>query len=216
MEQPMNTMVIGVLFMVQELLAEIIGIINSNDDIKLEEMPEYKLYISQLEEFFDKKLGKGINEDEERKAISKTMIQNYIKDGLLMPPDGKSYNTNHVILLTMIYSLKSILSIKDIKRLLTPILMDIDNESNSIHIESLYENYLTFKADTMDNMNLLMTKRLYKIFDQLDLDGWPEEDREMLCMMVFIFILIAEANTYKQIAESLIEKYFNLEEQDKP
>lgn len=202
--------------MLQELLAEIIGIINNNEDIKPNEMPEYKLYISQLEEFFDRKLGKGINEDEERKVISKTMIQNYIKDGLLMPPDGKSYNTNHVILLTLIYSLKSILSIKDIKRLLSPILMDIDNENNSAHIERLYENYLTLKADTMDNMNLLITKHLYKIFDQLDLDHWPEDDREKLSMMVFIFILIAEANTYKHIAESLIEKHFNIEEDDKP
>ena len=34
-----------------------------------------------------------VNDDEEeKKAISKTMIQNYIKEGLLMPPYGKFYN----------------------------------------------------------------------------------------------------------------------------
>lgn len=49
------------------------------------------------------------------------MIQNYIKEGLLMPPYGKFYNRGHVILLTLIYNLKSILTIKDIKKLLSPI-----------------------------------------------------------------------------------------------
>ena len=64
-----------------------------------------------MEELFDKKLG-SIEELDDKKVISKTMIQNYIKDGLVMPPDGKSYNKNHIILLIFIYNLKSILTIR--------------------------------------------------------------------------------------------------------
>lgn len=83
--------------MVQNLLTQLSELIVNSEDIRLDEIPEYRLYISQLEEFFDKKLGKGNGDDEERKVISKTMIQNYIKDGLLMSPEGKSYNRNHAI-----------------------------------------------------------------------------------------------------------------------
>ncbi|HHT66029.1 MAG TPA: DUF1836 domain-containing protein, partial [Clostridiales bacterium] len=87
--------------MVQTLLSQLTEFIDSNEDIRLNEIPDYRLYISQLEEFFNKKLGKVSSNEEDRKTISKTMIQNYIKDGLLMPPDGKSYYRSHVILLIL-------------------------------------------------------------------------------------------------------------------
>ena len=91
--------------MKEDLLTQLFELINNSEDIQINEIPEYHLYISQLEEFFDKKLKKSNGEEDERKTISKTMIQNYIKDGLLMPPEGKSYNSSHVILLTLIYNL---------------------------------------------------------------------------------------------------------------
>ena len=103
-------------------IGDIMHDINDNSHIQIEDIPEYKLYISQMEELFDKKLGSIEELDDDKKVISKTMIQNYIKDGLVMPPDGKSYNKNHIILLIFIYNLKSILTIKDIKKLLFPII----------------------------------------------------------------------------------------------
>src|SRR5690554_7253473 len=127
--------------MIQNLLSELSQLIDCSKDIKLDDVPEYHLYISQLEEFLDKKLGKTNSKDEERKVISKTMIQNYMKDGLLMPPEGKSYNRSHIILLILIYSLKPILSIRDIQKLFSPILPNIDEEG-CIEIDDIYENYL--------------------------------------------------------------------------
>src|SRR5690554_2774211 len=99
-------------FMVRDDVQEFIKEIKAYDSIRLDEIPEYRLFISQIEEFFDKKLGKDSDDDDERKTISKTMIQNYIKDGLIMPPEGKSYNRNHIILLALIYNLKPILTIR--------------------------------------------------------------------------------------------------------
>ena len=45
------------LFMIQRQIMQYVDDIKHHDDIKPEEIPEYRLYISQLEEFFDKKLG---------------------------------------------------------------------------------------------------------------------------------------------------------------
>jgi hypothetical protein len=198
--------------MVQELLAQLFDIVNGNEDIKLEEMPEYRLYISQLEEFFDKKLGKGTGDEEERKAISKTMIQNYIKDGMLMPPEGKCYNRSHVILLILIYTLKSILSIKDIKRLLSPILTDINKEDSSSEIELIYETYLSLKEDALDDLNDTLKERVYKVMEQPGLEGKSSEEMEKLRLLLLISTLVSEANIRKKIVETLIEKYFTLEE----
>ena len=72
-------------FMVRDDVQEFIKEIKAYDSIRLDEIPEYLLFISQIEEFFYKKLGKDSDDDDERKTISKTMIQNYIKDGLIMP-----------------------------------------------------------------------------------------------------------------------------------
>ena len=164
------------LFMIQRQIMQYVDDIKHHDDIKPEEIPEYRLYISQLEEFFDKKLGKAAGDEEEKKAISKTMIQNYIKEGLLMPPNGKCYNRGHVILLALIYNLKSILTIKDIKKLLSPIFSTESQEENreeneeddeSIkRIEYLYNTYLELKQK--DSYKELLTNKLDAIYDYLN------------------------------------------------
>jgi len=194
--------------MVHDLPTKLTELINSIEDIKLEEIPEYRLYISQLEEFFDKKLGKVSNDDEERKAISKTMIQNYIKDGLLMPPEGKSYNRSHVILLAIIYNLKSILSIRDIRRLLNPILKDVNNEDGSSEIDSLYENYLKLKTESVHNMSKSLYELAGKAMDHNIAAGKSDDEQDKIRLLLFISVLIAEANYRKRIAEHLIDEYF--------
>ncbi len=197
--------------MKQDLLTQLIELINNSEDIQIDEIPEYHLYISQLEEFFDRKLKKSSGDEDERKAISKTMIQNYIKDGLLMPPEGKSYNSSHVILLTLIYNLKYILSIRDIRRLLNPILLDIENEDSAMEIESLYERYLELKQDSIQSLNSTLESLTVKVDKQLDEGNNSEEEELHHKLLLFISTLVSEANQRKKIAEFLIEKYFNIE-----
>jgi len=192
---------------IQQLINEII----LNDNIKLEEIPEYRLYISQIEEFFDKKLGKGMNDDEDKKAISKTMIQNYIKDGLIMPPEGKSYNRNHVILLAIIYNLKSILTIKDIKKLLSPILEAVDDENNTNIIEHIYMSYYKLKEKDIEQYpDILMDnmKTIEKYLEEYKIYG---EEWDKVPQLLLILTLVAQSNIRKKIAEHLIDIYFSNE-----
>ena len=62
-------------FMVEGDILEFIEELKTFNNISLDDMPEYRLFISQIEEFFDKKLGKNEDDEDERKIISKTMIQ---------------------------------------------------------------------------------------------------------------------------------------------
>ncbi len=182
------------------------------EEIKLEEMPEYRLYISQLEEFFDKKLGRVSGDEDERKTISKTMIQNYIKDGLLMPPEGKCYNRNHVILLILIYNLKPIISIKDIKKLLSPILTDVDNEDNYSEIEHLYRTYLNLKEGAVRDFNHSLTADLKRIAAQPKLEDMTDGEWDRLSLLLMVVTLVTEANAKKKLAEHLIDKFFHYED----
>lgn len=199
------------MFMNEDLLTQLFELINNSEDIQIDEIPEYHLYISQLEEFFDKKLKKSNGDEDERKTISKTMIQNYIKDGLLMPPEGKSYNSSHVILLSLIYNLKYILSIRDIRRLLNPILADIEHEDSAMGIESLYESYLELKQDSIQILISSLENLTLKVDKQIADANKPEEEEQQLKLLLFISALVSEANQRKKIAEFIIEKYFNLD-----
>lgn len=199
-------------FLVKENIEDFIEEMKAYDSIRLDEIPEYRLFISQIEEFFDKKLGKG-EEDEDRKAISKTMIQNYIKDGLIMPPDGKSYSRSHVILLAMIYNLKSILAIKDIKKLLAPILEMAEDEREALKLESIYNTYFDLKVSHLDGFAQLLEYDMYLIQERLkeeDLEGEWQKALQILLVLT----LIAQANTRKMLAERIIELNFKSEDED--
>jgi hypothetical protein len=197
-------------FMVRDDVQEFIKEIEAYDSIRLDEIPEYRLFISQIEEFFDKKLGKDSDDDDERKTISKTMIQNYIKDGLIMPPEGKSYNRNHIILLALIYNLKPILTIRDIKKLLLPILEIADDESQSNKIESIYSTYFAMKESYLDEFINLIEHDLKIMDEKLDEEYCGEWEK--LSKILLVLMLITQANIRKRLAERIIELYFSTEE----
>ncbi|SFP70865.1 DUF1836 domain-containing protein [Caldicoprobacter faecalis] len=199
---------------VRQRIMRFIDGIESRDDIKLEEIPEYRLYISQLEEFFEKKLGKALGDDEEKRTISKTMIQNYIKEGLLMPPNGKCYNRAHIILLTLIYNLKSILTIKDIKKLLSPLLSEANDEANIEKIEHLYNVYLALKK--RDTYADCIMDSMETIKNYLDDDKLSGEKDEKIRLFLLVLILIEQANVRKKIVEYIINEFFGSELEKEP
>ena len=200
-------------YKVKDSIQEFIEELKAYDSIRLDEIPEYRLFISQIEEFFDKKLGKNVDDDEEKKVISKTMIQNYIKDGLIMPPEGKSYNKNHVILLAIIYNLKSILTIKDIKKLLTPILekTDVDDEENSI--EFIYNTYFSLKESFLDVFSRVLDQDMDLINQKLE--NWDSKEYQKIHKILLVLTLVTQANIRKRLAERIIELYFTDEEDPK-
>ena len=57
-----------------------------------------------------------INKDE--KIITKTMINNYVKFGVIKPPINKKYNRSHIAYLIAVCLLKKIYSIHDVKVLI--------------------------------------------------------------------------------------------------
>ena len=85
------------------------------------EIPTIGLYIDQVVSLLEYYLGnyvKSENEKEE-KFVTKTMINNYVKHGVLNPPVNKKYNTEHIAYLFVILILKQIYSIGEIKKLIT-------------------------------------------------------------------------------------------------
>ena len=127
-----------------------------------------------------------------------------------MPPEGKSYNRNHIILLALIYNLKPILTIRDIKKLLLPILEMADDDSQTNKIESMYSTYFALKESYLDEFINLIEHDL-KIMDE-KLNEEYNGEWQKIPKILLVLMLITQANIRKRLAERIIELYFNTEE----
>lgn len=88
------------------------------------ELPNIDLYIDQLVCLLEEYLSGYIKNDNEKnekeeKIITKTMINNYVKQNIIKPPINKKYNKEHMASLFVIFILKQVYSINDIKKLIS-------------------------------------------------------------------------------------------------
>ena len=91
------------------------------------ELPNIDLYMDQVLNYIENSLKDYIKSDE--KFITKTMINNYVKQGILEAPVNKKYNRIHIAKLFVICILKQVYSISEIKELIT-LALEINSAEN--------------------------------------------------------------------------------------
>lgn len=89
--------------------------------VSADDIPRIDLYMDQVLTFMEEHLSSSARDPEHDKILTKTMINNYVKNDVLISPVRKKYGVDHMILLLMIYYLKSYLSIGDIQQVLEPL-----------------------------------------------------------------------------------------------
>ena len=104
-----------------------------------------KLTISQLIKFFEKK----------KMSLTRGMVQNYIRDGLLPPPaDKRFYTHKHIAALVVICKLKTVFDIPTIQKTLMPLM---DDEGLPLELYSRFfdriQGLLTMILDAEDLQN---------------------------------------------------------------
>ena len=82
------------------------------------ELPEIDLYLDQVVNYIEKYLG-HYTVNKEDKIITKTMINNYVKQGIMPAPEKKKYSRSHIAYLIVICVLKQVYSISDIGKLIS-------------------------------------------------------------------------------------------------
>ena len=80
------------------------------------EIPRIDLYIDQLVGFLEETLAPLYQPDE--KILTRSMVNNYVKQGVLPATSGKRYTRAHVAYLVVISTLKQTFSISGIDRLI--------------------------------------------------------------------------------------------------
>lgn len=176
------------------------------DEIQVQDIPSIDLYMDQLLEFLNRRLTPMKRETTD-KGLTKTMINNYTKDQLLIPPANKKYGTYHIMLLILICQLKSILSISDIKKLFAPMLNDINTpEDDVIPLEEIYSTFLELKRQQFNEFQESFFDKVKHIESKIS--STNIEQPELAELFLTVLVLTAQANASKRLAEKLIDIYF--------
>ncbi|MFI3174291.1 MAG: DUF1836 domain-containing protein [Bacillota bacterium] len=180
---------------------------NSNVDsiiIEESEIPNIDLYMDQVTTFMDQVL-QSYKRNDHDKILTKTMINNYTKAKILPPPVKKKYTKTHIMLLIIIYHLKSILSIRDIETLLSPILPTAQ-DSNTEKITQVYICVTKIQQATYENMKTSANGGRESLLQELEIVQTVED--ETLKKILLILLLTARAYAEKRLAESILDHDF--------
>lgn len=122
---------------------EVLGLAREMADapqLKPEEIPDIEIYMDQLITYLDKRLG-FYNREEGAPFVTRSMVNNYSKAGLLPPTAAKRYHQGHIMILSLVCQLKRLFTIQDLGRLLAPV------GSEKEGAEGLYRHFLTAQRE---------------------------------------------------------------------
>lgn len=186
----------------KNVINSILESISRIDYIKPEDLPEIDLYMDQVTTFMETKL-KSSKRYSDDKVLTKTMINNYAKNGLLPSPEKKKYSKEHLLLLIFIYYFKNILSINDIQTLLAPITKKYFRTDHEFDLTKVYSEVFSMEHSQIEYLKKDLLKR-YNIADQTFQDS-PEEDRQFLQQFSFICLLSFDVYCKKLLIEKLVD-----------
>lgn len=218
---------------------EIIETLKLDEVIEPQGIPNLDLYMDQVITLFEEKLT-HTKRNEEDKLLTKTMINNYAKDKLLMPAKKKKYTREHIILMILLYEMKQILTISDIKALFGTIVKE--GHVNAKKLEEIYQIYLTLKKKGIDDFKQQVEKVGFGLGQQLEessltilenkeveeagrgvaesLGGDNKSEATSQTQkvepkiedMLLVIMLTQRANYYKRLAEKIIDEKIKINE----
>ncbi len=167
-----------------------------DSDLRLDEIPAIDLYLDQITSLVSEKLKESAPRYQDR-VLTKTMVNNYSKDGLISPIQGKKYSKEHIIQMLLVYSLKNTLSMGEIKRMLQSFYA-LD-EVNGDMMEEVYLRYLEIKEfEREEAWNLLL----------MFIEGGDINVENEVDYFTLILGLATMSSYLKSIVQSLLETHY--------
>ncbi|WP_237146564.1 DUF1836 domain-containing protein [Planococcus halocryophilus] len=164
-----------------------------------EDIPKIDLYIDQVIQLFESSFAETKRHPDE-KILTKTMINNYAKGKLFYPIQNKKYSRDHIMLISLIYQMKSALSINDVKQVLDGI--NEKAEQKELDLEQFYQSYLNLQQNNRTFFETGLTQQAEKAAEQVaGFEGSEELERVLL-----IASLVHTSNLYRRAAEKLVDE----------
>ena len=182
-------------------LEQIIAQAANPDRLEPDQIPELDLYIDQILMLFEDKLGDN-RRHEKDKILTKSMVNNYSKERMIRPMRGKKYTREQILQILLICSLKNMLSIGDIKRLMT-VLME-----EGVQAQGLEE---IFRNDRDNQQSLRQDVEV--IIQHLHSDYAEQMDTTELVSPLLGLARIS--NCCRRASETIIDSFFVQDEHGK-
>lgn len=175
-------------------------IIEKDNRVKFATLSD-ELTISQVVKFFER----------QGRSFTKTMIQNYVRVGVLPAPIDKRYYTkNHLVLLTLIDSLKTVHSLEEIKVVLEPIRNNPDIfEDDIIKTNDVYKNYLATRKEALSDWKESLPHLFDKVDSLLEEDGVRNNEKKTAAAFLLTLTIMAETIALKDLTDEIINEYLN-------
>ena len=180
-----------------------------------DEIPKIDLYMDQVLTFLGERLRRTARKSDADKLLTKTMVNNYVKNKVMIPPVKKKYGRDHILLLMVIYYMKSFLSIDDIRTIVGPVsdkyarpttksVEELVGRKHRYSMTDVYTEIFKYVAEDVERF----PEEVGKILDVTDnaFIGAPEEDREMLRRFNVICQLSADIYLRKLLIEKLLDE----------
>ena len=179
-------------------IEELLNFLNNNEfltQIESTEIPNINLYMDQVLSFMNENLEHNKRSSKD-KILTKSMINNYVKNELIPKPENKKYYPQHIISLIYIFYLKQILSLDDVKTIMNYY------EKNHFDSKSLSELYKVFLLSEQKEV-FKLEKDIEELAGSIYEDCRNFDNDEII--FLFIMLLSSRANTYKIIIEKLTD-----------
>lgn len=176
----------------EELIREAVG----DADLRAEEIPSLDLYLDQITSLATQKRQEGSPRFYDR-VLTKTMVNNYSKDGLIRPIKGKKYSREHIMQMLLVYDMKNTLSIGEIDHVLKHLYASPNYDARMM--ETVYRRYLETKE--RERQQIADVVGAYVAENGFDVEN--EED--------FLVLLLGLSNLssyLKNVVQALLEEQY--------
>ena len=186
-----------------DLLNSIIKSLDRTEHIRPEDLPDIELYMDQVTTFMEQRLKPATRHPEDDKIMTKTMINNYVKNHLMPPPDRKKYSKEHMLLLIFIYYFKGFMSIGDIQKLMGPLTGEYFGEDKDFKVEDIYREVFSMEKEEIAHLKKDVIKKFRKA--ESTFQEAPEKEQEFLRRFSFICLLCFDVYLKKRMIEKMID-----------
>lgn len=161
--------------------------------IDMDDIPKIPLYMDQLLGLFEDYFSNFRREDDE-KIMTKTMVNNYVKAKVISPPEKKKYSREQLMLLALVYQLKNILAISDVKGFFD--LYDSPHLSDKERNAKIEEYFQIYNTVELEHIGVLKDR-----YDNFEATMTTENDKKAL-----VARLLVEADLNKRLALLIMDE----------
>ncbi|MGP1504000.1 MAG: DUF1836 domain-containing protein [Eggerthia catenaformis] len=128
--------------------------------LRWEEIPDFPLYIDQVITLIEKSLS-FLSEEKGEKIITSTMINNYVKNGIVEAPIKKRYTRSQVAYFIVICLYKRVYSLDEIAHMIQ---IQLENSKLEIAYNNFCNIFENLLKDVYEQKDLFSDKKITDIF----------------------------------------------------